>query len=262
MSVASKPGEAGSASWSLGAAMAATARYVRDIVIPPTCLLCDALVDCQGGLCARCWTGAHFIARPYCEVLGTPFAFDKGEGALSPQAIADPPPFDRLRAAMVYDETARRLVGALKFADRSELAPWMGRWMTVAGRELIHESTVVVPVPLHPLRLHERRYNQSAELARQIARISGLSFQPLALIRHRRTRRQVGLTATQRARNVQGAFRVPADRRPLVEGRRVLLVDDVCTTGATVKACARALRRSGVAGVDVLAFASVAGSDI
>ena len=241
---------------------ARTVANLRDLVIPPTCLLCDVLVDRQGGLCARCWRGARFIERPYCEVLGVPFAFDQGEGAVSPQAMADPPPFDRLRSVMIYDDGARRLVSGLKFADRSELAPWMAKWMTVAGRELIGDCDIVVPVPLHRLRLQGRRYNQSAELARAIARTGGLEFQPMALVRHRQTRRQVGLTALERARNVQGAFRVPAERRPLVDGRRALLVDDVYTTGATVKACARALKRAGVNGVDVLTFACVVGGDI
>lgn len=244
-----------------GLAVSVAAR-LRDVVIPPACLLCDTLVERQGGLCARCWSGARFIARPYCEVLGTPFAYDQGEGAVSPRAIADPPPFGRLRSVMVYDDGARRLVGALKFADRSELAPWMARWMAVAGGELLALTQVVVPVPLHRLRLHERRYNQSAELGRHVAAIAGKAFEPLALIRHRRTRQQVGLSASERERNVQGAFRVPPERRPLIEGRRVLLIDDVHTTGATVRACARALRRSGAAGVDVLTFATVVGDDI
>ncbi|MCG6857119.1 MAG: ComF family protein [Salaquimonas sp.] len=230
--------------------------------MPPACLLCDRLVDTQGGLCATCWKGARFIERPYCEVLGLPFAFDQGKGAVSARALADPPPFDRLRAAMAYDDNARRLVSALKFSDRGDLAPWMAQWMARAGRELIEDCDTVVPVPLHRLRLHERRYNQSAELARAIARLCGLNHAPQVLLRHRRTRQQVGLTSLERARNVQGAFRIEAARRPQIEGRRILLVDDVHTTGATVRACARALKRGGAAAIDVLVFASVVGDDI
>jgi len=237
-------------------------RRVRDLVIPPTCLLCDRLVANQGGLCAACWRQCRFIGRPFCEALGTPFAFDPGPGSLSPAAIAEPPPFARHRSVMLYDEGARRLVSGLKFADRNELAPWMARLMKTAARELLDDCAVIVPVPLHRLRLHERRYNQSAELARHLAALSGREFLPQALERHRATRRQVGLTATERARNVQGAFRTPATMRPLVEGRRVLLVDDVYTTGATVAACARALRRARAAAIDVVTFAMVAAGDI
>ena len=244
-----------------GAARRALGR-VRDLVIPPACLLCDRLVESQGGLCAACWRQCRFVERPFCEVLGTPFSYDPGPGMLSARAIAQPPPFARHRTVMLYDDGARRLVSSLKFADRSELAPWMARLMANAAREALGECQAVVPVPLHRLRLHERRYNQSAELARHVAARSGLDYLPLALERHRRTRRQVGLSAAERARNVQGAFRVPPAMSPLIEGRRVLLADDVYTTGATVAACARALNRAGARAVDVVTFAMVVAGDI
>jgi ComF family protein len=235
---------------------------LREIVVPAGCIACNRPSSRQGALCFECWQKLHFVERPYCEVLGTPFAHDLGEGAVSTEAIADPPPFDRLRCAVVYGDLARALVSGLKFSDRTDLAPWMARWMRVAGRELIDDCTLAVPVPLHWRRLQRRRYNQSAELARAICRGTELQFSPLVLVRSRATRRQVGLSAGDRLRNVQGAFRVPAELRPVVEGRRVLLVDDVHTSGATVRACARALRRAGAAGVDVLVFASVVGEYI
>jgi ComF family protein len=191
-----------------------------------------------------------------------PFPHDQGEGAVSLEAIADPPPFARLRSVMLYDETARALVSGLKFADRGDLAPWMAGWMANAGRELLAECAVVMPVPLHWKRLHQRRYNQSAELARPLAQAAKRLYLPLALVRHRATDSQIGLSALARSRNVQGAFRVPHTLRPQIEGRRILLVDDVYTTGATVKACSRALLRAGAAAVDVLTFARVASGDI
>jgi ComF family protein len=199
----------------------------------------------------------HFIEQPYCAILGRPFAYDHGGGAISPEAIADAPPFGRLRSVVVYNDLARSLVSGLKFGDRCELAPWIARWMAVAGRELLADCDLLVPVPLHWMRLLSRRFNQSAELARNIGLVSGRTYAPLLLERGRRTRQQVGLSASQRTLNVQGAFRVPAAARPLVTGRRVLLIDDVYTSGATAKACTRALKRAGAAGVDVLTFASV-----
>jgi ComF family protein len=237
-------------------------QMIRDTVVPPVCLACDSRVARQGGLCARCWPHMRFIDRPFCEVLGIPFPHEQGAGAVSPQAMADPPPFDRLRSCVIYDERARALVSGLKFSDRGDLAPWMAGWMAIAGRELAKDCSIVVPVPLHWRRLHERRYNQSAELARMVARSCGLTYLPLALVRHRATERQVGLSAKARARNVQGAFRVPPERRPDIEGAGVLVIDDVYTTGATVRACARALKRAGAARVDVLTFASVTYGDI
>lgn len=230
---------------------------VGDLLVPAGCLACNRPAARHGGLCASCWQDMHFVERPYCEVLGLPFDHDHGEGAVSPAAMADPPPFDRLRCAVVYGDAARLLVSGLKFADRTELAPWMAHWMLVAGRQLIGDCQMAVPVPLHWFRLHQRRYNQSAELARNLCARIALEFRPEVLVRSRATRQQVGLSAGDRERNVQGAFRVPVENRPILEGRRILLVDDVHTSGATARACARALLRAGAGGVDVLVFASV-----
>lgn len=232
-------------------------RRLFDFAVPPQCLLCDTLVDRNGGCCASCWSRLRFITRPYCEVMGTPFPHDGGEGFVSAEAIAHPPPFRRLRAAMVYDEPARRLVSALKYSDRTEFAPWMAGWMRVAGRELIAEKPLIVPVPLHRSRLLQRRFNQSAELGRHIAAATNCPFEPGLVIRHRRTGQQVGLNQRQRERNVQGAFRVPPARQGSLAGRKVLVVDDVYTSGATVKAVCRALKRGGAAAIDVLVFAKV-----
>lgn len=237
-------------------------RRLRELLVPSVCLGCDNRVEQQGGLCPKCWNRLHFIEKPYCEVLGTAFSHDQGKGAISPLAIADPPPFDRLRSAVSYGDLARSLVTGLKFADRADLAPWMARWMLVAGRELIGDSDIIAAVPLHRTRLLTRRYNQSAELARAVAGASGIKFAPAALVRHKRTGSQVGLSASQRERNVQGAFRVPQTARPLIEEKRILLVDDVYTSGATAKACCRELLRAGAGAVDVLTFARVTDTSI
>ncbi|MFZ1815188.1 MAG: ComF family protein [Rhizobiaceae bacterium] len=238
------------------------AQKVRDLAVPPACLCCGSIVAEQGGLCTHCWRQVHFIDQPYCEILGTPFPHGHGDGAISPEAIADPPPFDRLRSAVRYDDLPRQLVSGLKFSDRPELARWMAGWMTRAGHDLIAQCCVVLPVPLHWQRLHARRFNQSAELARWLAHACGKEYLPTALVRTRPTRQQIGLSGSERLRNVQGAFRVPAEWQPAVEGRRVLLIDDVYTTGATVKACSRALRRAHVSGIDVLTFARAGSMDI
>jgi ComF family protein len=199
-----------------------------------------------------------FIERPFCERLGTPFAQDLGPGLLSPAAHADPPVFARARAVATYDEgPARILVQRLKYADRLDLAPAMARWMARAGAELTAEADMVIPVPLHRFRLWTRRFNQAALLAKGVADHAGLRYAPLALKRVRRTRPQVGLTREARAANVQGAFRVPPEAAPGVAGARVLLVDDVLTSGATLNAAARVLLRAGAARVDVLTFARV-----
>jgi ComF family protein len=229
------------------------------VALPELCPSCRKPVAGEG-LCPVCWSRLSFIAPPYCERLGTPFAFDPGPGVLSIEALADPPVFDRARAAVRFDETARTLVHALKYGDRLDLAPMMGRWMAIAGRELPAGADALVPVPLHWRRQWTRRFNQSALLAETIAKASGVGVAHAALKRVKATAQQVGLARSERALNVQGAFAVPIEARNKVAGRRLVLVDDVLTSGATTEACTRALKRAGASNVDVLVFARVVGA--
>jgi ComF family protein len=173
------------------------------------------------------------------------------------QAIADPPSYQRARAAVRYDDTARALVHAFKYGDRLDLAPMLGNWMMRAGHELLDGADALVPVPLHWTRLWTRRFNQAAALASAISKISHVPVAHDPLRRVKATAQQVGLSRKDRASNVQGAFRVPPAAKAEVAGRRLILVDDVLTSGATSDACARALLRAGAAQVDVLVFARV-----
>jgi ComF family protein len=231
------------------------------LLFPPVCAGCRRHVSQPGVLCAQCWPGLRLLERPWCPVMGTPFVHDMGEGFLSAEAIADPPPFRRARAAAAYSGVARQMVQGLKFRDRTDLAPWMAGWMLRAGAELVSEADVVVPVPLHWQRFLRRKFNQSAELGRAVAAAAGLPFAPSAVRRIKPTRQQVGLERSAREENVRAAFRVPPEAEIQISGRRVLVVDDVYTTGATVRAVARALNRSGAAAVDVLTFARVLPGD-
>jgi ComF family protein len=237
-------------------ALRGAGRVVLDAALPPLCPACRRPVADDGGLCPGCWSQLSFITPPYCERLGIPFAYDPGPGVLSMQAIADPPAYERARAAVRYDEIARTLVHALKYGDRLDLAPTLGRWMVQAGAPLLAEADALVPVPLHWRRLWWRRFNQSATLAEVIAARVNLPVAH-ALARVKATRQQVGLTASERALNVQGAFRVPEAARADVKGRRLVIVDDVLTSGATIDACSRVLLRAGADAVDVLVFARV-----
>lgn len=235
-------------------------RAAVGLVYPPACIACGAATGEAHGLCPACWAGLPFIERPFCERLGTPFVADLGTGPLlSPAAIADPPVFHRARAVARYEGPARDLVHRLKYGDRLELSGPMGRLMAQAGAELLAGADLLIPVPLHRVRLWRRRFNQAMALTGVIAAQSGVPCEPLVLHRVRRTAPQVGLTRPQRQENLQGALRVPEAARPRVAGRRVVLVDDVLTTGATANAASRALLRAGAASVDVLAFARVVG---
>ena len=233
------------------------ARFLSELLLPPVCFSCRSAMAEANALCTRCWAKVRFIEPPLCPVYGTPFAYDLGEGILSAEALADPPPFRRARAAAVYGDVARSLVHQLKYQDRPEVAHLLAVSMHRAGRALFPDCAVIVPVPLHPWRLWQRRFNQAAALAASLSKLSVVPHNPFVLQRIRRTAQQVGLSAIQRQENLRGAFRVAETHRGEIEGRGVLLVDDVYTSGATAKAATRALLRGGAAAVDVLTFARV-----
>lgn len=239
-----------------GAAQAAGAGAI-DLVYPPSCVACRAATQSAHALCPACWGRVAFIERPFCERLGVPFGADLGDGLISPQAAADPPAYGRARAVAIFrDGPARDLVHHLKYGDRPDLAVPMGRWMARAGHDVLAQADVLAPVPMHWRRLLSRRFNQAAALAQSVGEATGLPVAATTLTRLRATAPQVGLTRSERAANLQGAFRAPKDA---FAGARVVLVDDVATTGATLNAAARALRRAGAAEVDALIFARVVG---
>lgn len=245
-------------SWGIDRGLRAFGRAALDLVYPPLCILCREPVSAPDSLCPTCWSELHFIDDPVCAACGLPFEIDAGEGTLCASCLSRPPLFDRARAILTYDELSRKPVLALKHADRLDLVPAFGRWLERSGRALVEEADVIIPVPLHRTRLWKRRYNQAAELARALSRLTKLPMAPTALIRRKATPSQGSMpSAEARRRNMAGAFLVPKLERPAVAGRRVLLVDDVLTTGATANACARALKRAGVSAVYVLALARV-----
>src|SRR5687767_2078697 len=201
-------------------ALRASFGLVVDVALPQLCASCREPVG-DAGLCAACWAKLSFIAPPYCERLGIPFTYDPGPGILSMQAIADPPAYRRARAAVRYDEVARTLVHAFKYGDRLDLGPTLGRWLAAAGRDRTAEADALLPVPLHCRRLWARRFNQAALLAQIVGTASARPSITGALRRVKSTRHQVGLSASERAANVQGAFRVPPAARAEIVGRRL-----------------------------------------
>ena len=228
---------------------------LADLLLPPVCIVCRTRIGEHGLICGACFAEIDFIAAPLCDRLGVPLLYETGGPNLSASAIANPPAYDRARAAAHYSATMRDLIQSFKYRDRHEGLPLFGRWLVKAGQELLEEADILVPVPLYRARLWSRRFNQSALLAQQTGRLSGVAVDCFVLKRVRATASQVGLTAKQRKRNVAGAFRPDPAGKQRIKGKRVIVVDDVITTGATVEACAKTLRRGGATHVDVLALA-------
>lgn len=238
-------------------AMGRTLRRLADILLPPVCIACRGRIESHGLLCGACFAKIDFIAPPLCDRLGLPLPFEAGGTLLSAAAIASPPVYDRARAAAQYSDTMRELIQSLKYRDRHEGLPLFARWLRNAGAELLSDTDLILPVPLYPTRLWRQRFNQSAMLALALGPLARVPVDCIALKRARRTASQVGLTADQRRRNVAGAFKVDQDRLARVKGKKLVVVDDVITTGATAEACARVLKRAGAARVDILALARV-----
>jgi len=241
-----------------GTILRRAASALADLLVPPLCLACHVPLASHHALCPSCWGQIDFIRPPLCDRLGLPMPFDVGGTMVSAAAAAAPPEYDRARAVARFEGPMRALVHDLKFHDRHDGVRLFGRWLQQAGAEILQDADLLVPVPLARARLLNRRFNQSALLALEVSRLTGIPADPFALRRIRRTLSQVGLSPEQRRKNVRGAFTVPEGRKPRIRGAHVVLIDDVITTGATAGACAMALKRAGAARVDVLALALVA----
>lgn len=238
--------------------MAAFGRGLADLILPPMAHD-SAEATASAGLTPDAWSKVVFLEAPVCDGCGAGFEADGGGFAADRCAacIARPYAFARTRAACVYDEASRGLILKFKHGDQQQFAALFARWLGRSAAELTADCDAVVPVPLHPFRLLSRRFNQAAEVARPLARAASLDYLPDALIRARPTRSQGGKSARGRRINVKAAFSVTEAGRRSLKGRRILLVDDVLTTGATAEACASALLAAGARAVDLAVIARV-----
>ncbi|MDP4796156.1 MAG: ComF family protein [Rhodospirillales bacterium] len=240
----------------------ASGRAVRDHLWPPLCAACDVPVQDAAGLCANCWDAISFLGSPQCHACGVPFPYDPGPLALCAACSGIRPIYERARAAFIYDDASRGFILAFKHGDRTDLVPALVKWMARPAAPLLADADIVAPVPLHWTRLLSCRYNQAALLANALARHGHVPSIPDLLQRTRRTGSQGGKSRQGRKKNVRGAFRVHPRFNLILRDKRVLLVDDVMTTGASVEACTRALLRMGAKAVDVITIARVVTSGL
>jgi ComF family protein len=229
-------------------------RHVVDFVLPPRCPACGVVTSDPHSFCVDCWRSLSFLGDPCCIRCGLPFDYSAGEEAECGRCMADPPAFDRLRAAVAYGEVARQVALKLKYSGRPGVAETLGRFMARHLASTAREA-VLVPVPLHRWRIWKRGYNQSALIASSLAKASGLAADLDLLKRVKATPILRGLGRRERALAVRGAFAI-RDKAPLA-GRTIVLVDDVFTSGATADACARTLKRAGATRVEILCWARV-----
>jgi ComF family protein len=234
-------------------------RAALDLLVPPHCPCCHEQVLEQGLFCAECFARIGFVTEPCCIRCGVMFSYaaQGGPERLCPGCRAMEPVYARARAAFRYDAPFQRVILPFKHADRTEFCAILAAHMARAGAALLREADLLVPVPLHRRRLFQRRYNQAALLARALSRSSGVAWLPDALRRVQATPPLGHKGAAERQAMVEGAFAVSRPRVPRIAGRRVLLIDDVMTSGATANACASVLISAGAATVNVLVAARV-----
>lgn len=236
-------------------------KNIIDLILPPRCPLTGESVDFQGGISPQAWAGLSFISAPFCHGCGFPFEFalpkEQADHALCPSCLIARPEFGAARAALVYNDASRDLILKFKHADQIQAAVCMMPWLKSAGAEFWDKADVIIPVPLHRWRLLRRRYNQAAIMGQFLSRQVNIPCAVDVLIRRRATVTQGHLRSKERAQNVSAAFDVPPKRKPLIAGKRIVLIDDVYTTGATVRECTKALLAAGAAEVNVLCLARV-----
>lgn len=235
-------------------------KYILDFLLPPRCICCGKINSDDNGLCAECFNKITFIAKPYCQKCGMPFTQTSAinKNMLCPECLSQKKSVFRMaRAAVKYDAFSKKSILALKFMDKTENAHIFAKWLKLAGGDIWQQGAdILIPVPLHYTRLLKRRYNQSALLAQELGKLTGIKADISSLIKYKATKPQSSFAhRNARAENIKGAFKVknPAN----IKGKRVVLIDDVFTTGATAKECAKTLRKAGALSVDILTIAKV-----
>jgi ComF family protein len=234
---------------------------VVDTLLPARCPVSGDLVEEQGMLSPQIWRDIDFIADPYCDHCGIPFEYEVENTSHCASCLAHPPPFKSARSAVFYNDASRNIILGFKHADKTLLVKVMTPWLQVAAKDMLKTADIIVPVPLHPFRLLMRRYNQAALLASALSQASKTPYSPNVLHRRKNTRSQGHLKSKDRYDNVKSAFHVPLKRRNDIKDKTVILIDDVFTTGATVKECTKTLLKAGAKDVHILTVARVCHGD-
>lgn len=229
-----------------------------DFILPKRCLLCGKVISSEDSLCADCFDQIKFITAPYCRHCGRPLVGHKDDvqGLCCVECLGRKSPFRLCRSAIEYDDYSKKIILDFKFADHLENRKLLARWLYMAGRDIFDlGADLIIPVPLHFTRLIKRKYNQSAILANELALISHIDVDCRVLKKIRYTLPQVQCNGKQRVTNIKNAFDISKPEK--IKGKRIILIDDVYTTGSTLKECAKVLLKAGAKSVDTLTVARV-----
>lgn len=240
--------------------MSSSASRILDFILPPRCPVSGDIVDSQGMITPNSWKELNFIADPMCEKCGIPFDYDDEAAPTTCNKICSdcmkqPPKYGKARSALIYDDASRNLILGFKHADQTHILPAFIPWLERVGEDMLAEADIIVPVPLHPLRLLRRRYNQAALIAQYLSKATQIPVCVDALKRTRHTKTQGHLRPKERRNNINNAFQVLDKNKKTISNKKILLIDDVYTTGVTVKECIKVLLSAGASNVDVLAIA-------
>lgn len=230
---------------------------VLDAVLPPRCVVTGDMVEQQGMVSSEAWHDLNFIADPFCQCCGFPFEYEVDAGSLCTSCLDHRPPFESHRSALTYNEASRSLILGFKHADKTHAVQVFVPWLRRAGSEILQDADYLLPVPLHYWRLVSRRYNQSALIAQALGKEAEIPALLDVLKRVRATPSQGTLTAKERFKNVKRAFAVDDKKAALIKGKTIVLIDDVYTTGATLKECTKSLLKAGAKNVHALTLARV-----
>jgi ComF family protein len=231
-------------------------KRLLNFILPPRCANCSQQIAHSHSLCSECWRKIDFLSEPYCQKCGYPFEIDL-EGFLCPSCLYMPPSYNHLRAACRYNEASKALLMRFKYGGATSLAPLFVKWLAYAGGDFVKEADIILPVPLHWRRLIKRGYNQAALLAQGLSKAFHKTYAYNILKRNRYTPSQGRRTLEQRIQNVQGVFKIPSSKQKIIEGKKILLIDDVYTSGATIRECVKVLKHFHPECVNVLTLARV-----
>lgn len=228
---------------------------VLNVFMPPRCISCGATIQEAHNVCAACWGDLEFIMTPMCCCCGFPLEDSAKEGSLCGYCIQETPSYDAGRSVFIYSQKSKKMITDFKYGDKQHGLPRFAKWLELYGKPLIETADVVVPIPLHRRKLLQRKFNQAALLAAKLAKHTHILYGPEMLLRVKYNPPQASLSFKQRQKNIKGAFRVNPRFKKSLKGQSVLLIDDVMTTGATVKECATQLKKAGAKTVSFLTLA-------